>query len=79
MSLAKRVLVATTYTLRCSYCGTERTCDQCNTLSEAGRFFESLGWMPHPRSILAVLCQRCGTLYPDFAAIDGIIEDETPF
>ena len=79
MSLAKRVQVATTYTLRCSYCGTERSCETCISLADAAAFFAFSGWAPHPRSILAVLCQRCASLYPDFRAIDEDIENEILF
>ena len=79
MSLAKRIEVVTEYTLRCCDCGRESSTITCTRLSEAVMFFASSGWVAHPRSILSVLCERCGTLYPDFRAIDYDIENEIPF
>jgi len=79
VSLRKRVEVETTYKVRCSYCGAASSTIALLSLDDAARFFEQSGWRPHPRSILAVLCHRCATLYPDYCAMDFDIENEGPF
>ena len=79
MSLKKRIKVETTYTLRCSYCGTETVSSSVLSLADAAAFFEVSGWQPHPRSVLSVLCWRCAAYYPDFVELDLDIEKDIPF
>jgi hypothetical protein len=79
VSLRKRIQAQTAFTIRCSYCGHYTVTTSHATLDDAACFFERSGWKPHPRSILAVLCQRCATLYPDTIAIDRDIDTEMPF
>jgi hypothetical protein len=78
MSLAKRLVQHHYYTVRCSYCGDERTFEGGGTLEEAAQFFADCGFSPHPRSVFSCLCGRCAALYPDTRAIDDI-EDGLPY
>jgi hypothetical protein len=79
VNLRKRIQSQTAFTIRCSYCGDYTIATDLATIDDAARFFERSGWRPHPRMILAVLCQRCAILYPDTIAIDRDIESELPY
>lgn len=79
MSLARRITTVLYFTIRCSYCGAVSHAADATSVEAAAVEFRFRGWMPHPRDITLALCCRCGTLYPDFVAIDRDIDDEIPF